>query len=115
MSLHVLNTPAAEQTTGFTRAQFQKLDQLYIYAASRRVLTHRTVDCDFNEGLATYTYFHAVSAPPAIQFAIRKVGPRTTMFELYCQGRGRVLKSTIFDRVYEALSEEVERVIGGAG
>lgn len=115
MSLYVLNTPAAEQTTGFTRTQFQKLDQLYIYAASRRAILHRTVDCDFNAGLATYTYFQSASAPPAFQFAIRKVGPRTTMFELYCHGRGRVLKSTLFERVYEALSEEVERVIGDSG
>lgn len=112
MSLHVLNTPAPEQKTGFTRAQFQKLDQLYIYAASRRVLSYRAVDCDFNVGLATYTYFQSASAPPTFQFAIRKVGPSTTMFELYCQGKGRVLKSTLFDRVFDALEAEVERVVG---
>ncbi|MCB1838745.1 MAG: hypothetical protein H6858_05560 [Rhodospirillales bacterium] len=114
MSLHVLHNPAGEQVTGFTRYQFQKLDQLYIYAQSKRVLMYRTVDCDFNEGLATYTYYQSVSAVPSLQFAIRKVGPRTTMFELYCQGKGRVLKSTLFERVFEQLQAEVDHMVSGA-
>lgn len=114
MSLHVLDTPISQQTTGFTRFQFQKLDQLFIYAASRRVLTHRAVDCDFNEGLATYTYYQSEAFAPAFQFAIRKVGPRTTMFELFCRGRGRVMKSTVFERVFDALSAEVDKIIDEA-
>ncbi|MBK9586422.1 MAG: hypothetical protein KA099_00475 [Alphaproteobacteria bacterium] len=113
MSLYVLNTPASEQSTGFTRSQFQKLDQLYMYAASKKALTYRTVDCDFNEGLATYTYFQAASHTPSLQFAIRKVGPRTTLFELYCQGKGRVMKSSVFERVFESLAAEVERLVSG--
>ncbi len=113
MSLHVLHNPGTDHSTGFTRSQFQKLDQLYIYAASKKALTYRTVDCDFNEGLATYTYFQAHSHSPSLQFAIRKVGPRTTMFELYCHGKGRVMKSTVFERVFESLAAEVERLVSG--
>ncbi len=100
-----------EQSAGFTQSQFRKLDGLYIRASAEKALTYRTVECDFDEGLASYTYYVTVGEAPYIQFLIRRVGPRTVMYEIYLKDKGRILKSGLFDRAFERLSEEVERLL----
>ena len=93
--------------SGFTNAQFKQLDGLYLQAAAEKVLNYRAVDCDFDEGLATYTYYKAEKFKPYLQFVIRRVGPRTTMYEVYLEGKGRIAKSGIFQRAYEKLHAEI--------
>ncbi len=97
--------------SGFTNAQFKKLDGLYLQATAKSVLTYRTVDCDFDEGVATYTYFKSEGFKPCLQFVIRKVGPRTTMYEVYMQDKGRIAKSGVFDKAFTRLQEEVEKLL----
>lgn len=108
MVFEVIHNPAFAQPAGFTQGQFRKLDQLYCLAAAYKALTYRTVECDFDEGIATYTYYVAAQDSPYLQFLIRKVGPKTTMFEVFKQGKGRIIKSGVFDRSYERLRDEVE-------
>jgi len=107
MSFEVIHNPAFVQPAGFSQGQFRKLDQLYCMAAADKTLTYRTVDCDFDEGIAIYTYYMSTGHAPYLQFMIKKVGPRTTMFEVYKQGKGRVAKSGVFDRAYETLRDEI--------
>ncbi len=107
MTFEVIHNPIFNQPAGFTQAQFRKLDQLYCMAASNKTLNYRSVECDFDEGVATYTYYKTPHDAPYLQFIIRKVGPRTTMFELYKQGKGRIIKSGVFDRVYDRLNKEI--------
>ena len=98
---------AQNQPSGFTNAQFKKLDALYLLAASHKVLRDRTIDVDFDEGVASYTYYKAAGQAALFRFIIRKVGPRTTMYELYVQGRGRSIKSGMFEKVYARLEAEI--------
>ena len=97
--------------SGFTNAQFKKLDGLYLIASAAKTLTYRSVECDFDEGLASYTYYRSEQFAPYLQFVIRRVGPRTTMYEIYLQDKGRIIKSGIFDKAYERLKEEVEKLL----
>lgn len=108
MVFEVINNPAFVQAPGFTQAQFRKLDQVYCAAAAHKTLNYRTVDCDFDEGVATYTYYVSSHHMPYLQFIIRKVGPQTMMYELYKQGKGRIVKSGVFERTYERLCKEIE-------
>lgn len=98
----------ASHPSGFTNTQFKKLDGLYLQASARKVLTYRTVDCDFDEGLAKYTYYKAEGYTPYLQFVIRKVGPRTTMYEVYLEKKGRIAKSGVFEKAYERLQSEID-------
>ena len=97
--------------SGFTTAQFRKLDGLYLQAAAAKTLTYRTVECDFDEGVASYTYYKSAHFSPYLQFVIRRVGPRTTMFEVYLQDKGRVIKSGVFEKAFARLSDEVENLL----
>ncbi len=108
MTFEVIHNPAFVQPAGFTQSQFRKLDQLYCRAASEKLLTYRSVECDFDQGLATYTYYLSAQHVPYLQFVIRKVGPQTTMFELFKQSRGRIAKSGVFDRTFDKLSAEID-------
>ena len=107
MSANIVFVQSPQLYSGFTQGQFRKLDQAYCSAVSQKLLTTRSVECDFDEGVASYTYFLSAQQSPYLQFVIRKVGPRMTMFELFKQGKGRVLKSGIFERVYEELVQEI--------
>lgn len=109
MDEHVIPLPqrARLEKAGFTRFQFQRLDALYLRAVQAKVLTARFVDCDFEEGVATFSYAKTESHPPLFRFVIRQVGPRQVMYELYQQGKGRAYKSGLFDRVYERLESEI--------
>lgn len=94
--------------SGFTNAQFKKLDGLYLQASAAKALTYRTVDCDFDEGVATYTYYKSAHFAPYLSFVIRRVGPRTTMYEVFLQDKGRILKSGVFEKAFERLQSEIE-------
>lgn len=107
MSSNVINVQINQQHSGFTQGQFRKLDQLYCAAAAQRLLTHRSVECDFDEGVASYTYYITPHTPPYLQFVIRKVGPRATMFEIFKAGQGRIGKSGIFERSFDILEQEI--------
>ena len=96
--------------SGFTNTQFKKLDGLYLMAAAKHLLTFRTVDCDFDEGVASYTYYKSEHLSPYLSFVIRRVGPRTTMYEVYLQDKGRVAKSGVFEKAFERLQAEVENL-----
>lgn len=98
-------------SSGFTSAQFKKLDGLYLKAAAAKVLNYRTVECDFDEGVASYTYYKSEHFNPYLRFVIRRIGPRATMYELYLQDKGRIAKSGVFERAYEKLVEEVEKLL----
>ena len=104
----VIDNPKFEAQSGFTNAQFKALDDLYCRAASQKVLLHRTVECDFDEGVARYTYFKSAHMSPVFDFVIHKVGPKTLMYEVYAQGRGRIAKSGVFSIAFEKLRKEIE-------
>jgi hypothetical protein len=108
MSFTVINNPSLLAKAGFTNAQFKKLDSLYLRAVSEKILNYRAVDCDFDEGVACYTYYKSESQAPFIQFVIRKIGPGAMMYEVFLHGKGRVAKSGVFDRAFETLQAEIE-------
>ncbi len=108
MAFEVINNPIFFQPAGFTALQFRKLDQLYCRSASIKLLNYRSVECDFDNSVATYTYYKSENHPPYLQFIIRKVGPNTVMFELFKQNKGRIAKSGVFEKVYLKLCEEIE-------
>lgn len=95
-------------SSGFTNAQFKKLDGLYLRAAAVKVLTYRAVTCDFDEGVASYTYYKSEGHAPYLQFFIRKVGPRATMYEVYLHDKGRLTKSGVFEKAFARLQSEIE-------
>ena len=101
---------AKNHPSGFANWQFKLLDGLYLQAAAKGTLTYRTVDCDFDEGVARYTYYKSEHFAPYLQFVIRRAGPRTTMFEVYKQDKGRIAKSGVFEKAYERLKDEVDGV-----
>ncbi|HQX27307.1 MAG TPA: hypothetical protein PKX38_05145 [Alphaproteobacteria bacterium] len=108
MGFEVITNPSFVAKTGFTQGQFKKLDDLYCRAASAKILTYRTVECDFDEGVASYTYYKTQSESPYLQFVLRKVGPRDMMYEIFKQSEGRIYKSGIFESAYVALREKIE-------
>lgn len=99
-----------DNPSGFTQSQFKRLDGLYLQAAANKTLTYRTVECDFDECVASYTYYQSANHNPYLQFIIRQVGPRTTMYEVFLQGKGRIAKSGLFERALERLQEEIEQL-----
>jgi hypothetical protein len=111
MAFEVITNPSYTAKTGFTQGQFKKLDDLYCRAASSKILTYRTVECDFEKEEASYTYYQSQTDAPFLQFLIRRVGPRDMMYEVYKQGTGRVAKSGVFDRAYEILRTEIEKLL----
>ena len=111
MSFRVINNPNFDPKTGFTNAQFKKLDGLYLQAAAAKVLNHRTVDCDFDAGEAIYAYYKSEGEASAYKFVIRKVGPKTMMYEVWKEGKGRIKKSGVFEIAFEKLQEEIENLL----
>lgn len=108
MSFNVINNPYFTVQAGFTQAQFRALDSLYLRAVQDKVLGYRSVECDFDEGVASYTYYKSEHQAPLLQFIIRKVGPQTMHYELFKQGKGCIAKSGLFDRTYNKLRAELE-------
>ena len=113
MRFTVFDNPHMQAHAGFTNAQFRALDNLYCRAAAHKILRYRTVDCDFEEKTARYTYFVHESQKALYQFVIRQVGPRTMMYEIYQQGKGRIKKSGVFKIAFNKLEEEIEALIVG--
>ncbi len=111
MSFEIINNPNFVAKTGFSNAQFKKLDALYLRAAGNKALTYRTVDCDFEEEYASYTYFKSQGQAPYLQFLIKKVGPRTMMYEVFKHGKGRIAKSGVFEYAYKKIEEEIENLL----
>ena len=114
MTFKVIDNPKFFPKTGFTNAQFKKLDGLFLRAAGVKALNYRAVDCDFDEGVATYTYFKAEGYSPHLQFIMKRVGPTTMMYELYKEGKGRIAKSGVFEKAFEKLEAEIENLLTNA-
>lgn len=111
MSFDVIDNPHFKEKarkSGFSNAQFKKLDGLYLQAASLKTLTHRSVTCDFDDGVFEYSYFKSQQHSSFLIFVIRRVGPRTNMYELWLQNKGKIMQSGLFERVYDRLREEIE-------
>lgn len=108
MSNQIIQFSQDSKYAGFTQTQFRKLDQMYCYAVSQGWLHYRSIDCNFDEGIASYTYYLSAHNPPYLQFLIRKVGPKTTMYEIYKSKQGRILKSGLFERAFAELRYEIE-------
>ena len=111
MTFRVIDNPNYFPKTGFTNAQFKRLDGLYLSAAAQKVINNRAVDCDFDEGFAAYTYFRTGITTPYLQFFIKKVGPQTMMYEVYKDGKGRIAKSGVFDKEFEKLEDEIQALL----
>lgn len=111
MTFRVIDNPKYFPKTGFTNAQFKKLDGLFLRSAAEKQLNHRTVECDFDQCVASYTYYKSEGHAPYLQFLMKKVGPSTMMYELYKEGKGRIAKSGVFDRAFEKLEEEIEKLL----
>ncbi|MGQ0527909.1 MAG: hypothetical protein ACT4OY_07795 [Alphaproteobacteria bacterium] len=110
MSFTVITNPSFAASSGFTQSQFKKLDDLYCRAAAAKVLTYRTVDCDFEAGVACYTYYQSQAHAPCLTFKIIRMGPKDMMYEVYKQGQGRIAKSGIFDRAFKSLRDEINKL-----
>ncbi len=95
--------------SGISKSQFRKLDQVASRAVAAKTLTYRTVDCDFDKGIMTIALAKTPYHDPSVMFIANKVGPQTTMYELFVEKRGRVSKSTLFDRVYTSYRDVVEK------
>jgi hypothetical protein len=93
--------------SGFRNSEFRRLATLYSRGVNGRAVHDMAVDVDFDEGVCTFTYYRGHGRAPFLQFVVRHVGPRTNMYELYQDGRGRIAKSGLFDRVYERLEQEI--------
>lgn len=111
MTFRVIDNPYLKAQTGFTTLQFKKLDGLFLRTAADKVLTYRTVECDFDEEVASYTYYERETSPPFLQFIIRKVGPKAMMYEVFKQGKGRIAKSGVFDIAFDKLQVEIESLL----
>ena len=110
MAFHVITNPGAQRVSGFTQAAFRRLDEIYRRAGADKKLMHRAVDCDFDAGVATFSYCKTPDHPPCLAFVIRRVGPQTVMYELYREKSGRIAKSGLFSRVLDRLKEEVDGI-----
>ncbi|MBX2834104.1 MAG: hypothetical protein KTR28_03935 [Micavibrio sp.] len=104
----VITLRPESKVSGFTGGQFRKLDGLFIRAASDKILASRSVDCDFDDGVARYTYYRIEGHPPYLQFKIKRVGPGASMYEVYMQGKGRIIKTGLFERAFERLEKEIK-------
>ncbi len=114
MSFDVIDNPEFRRfksQSGFKNHQFKLLAGLFSRAASSKALYDIAVDVDFDEGLCTFTYYKSNAYKPYLQFMIRRVGPYTDMYELYKEGKGRIAKSGLFERVYEKLEKEVTALL----
>lgn len=111
MTFRVINNPNFDPKTGFTNAQFKKLDGLFLQSAAAKTLTYRTIDCDFDEGVAAYAYCKSEGHGPYLTFVIKKVGPKTMMYEVWKEGKGRIKKSGVFDFAFEKLKDEIEALL----
>ena len=92
---------------GFKNHEFKQLAGLYSRAASQKALFDMAVDVNFDEGTCSITYYRTNNYIPYLQFLIRHVGPKTCMYEIFKQDKGRIAKSGLFSRAFQRLEEEV--------
>lgn len=95
---------------GFKNAEFRLLAGLFSRAASAKALLDMAVDIDFDEGTCTISYYKT-RYEPYLNFVVRHVGPKTTMYEVYKAEKGQLVKSGLFQRAYERLAEEVDALM----
>ena len=117
MTFHVIDNPEFDKfrkNAGFKNAEFKALAGLYSRAAVVKALYDMGVDVDFDEGLCTFTYYRTNNYRPFLQFVIRHVGPRTAMYEVFMEGKGRIARSGLFKRAFERLEEEVLGLMPGS-
>ena len=93
--------------SGFRPHEFKRLAGLFSRGASAKALYDMAVDVDMDQGVCAFSYVRAAHAPAYLTFIVRHVGPKTDMYEVWLEGRGRILKSGLFDRAYERLEQEV--------
>ena len=114
MSFRVIDNPDFKKFkahAGFKNHEFKLLAGLFSRAAADKVLFDISVNVDFDEGICSFAYYKSAHAPAYLELIIRQVGPRTSMYELYKEGKGRIAKSGLFQRVYERLEREVEELL----
>lgn len=107
----VINNPNLQKfskRSGFRNHEFKHLAGLFSWGSSRKLLFDMAVDVDFEEKTCTVTYYRSNAYVPYLQFIVRQVGPKTDMYELYMEEKGRIMKSGLFSRAYERLKSEVE-------
>lgn len=110
MDLTVIENPEYKKfksRAGFRHAEFRLLAGLFSRGASVKAVQDMAVDVDFDEGICTFTYMRGSHPKPYLQFVVRHVGPRVSMYELYMDGKGRIARSGLFERVYERLESEI--------
>lgn len=115
MTFEVIDNPDFRKfsaRSGFKNYHFKQLAGLYSRAASVKALYDIAVDVDFEQGVCTFTYYKSNNYVPYLQFLVRHVGPHTDMYELYKEGKGRIAKSGLFERVYGRLEREVLELMG---
>lgn len=114
MSFNVIENPEFSKfkdRTGFKNHEFKKLAGFYSLGASHKVLYDMAVDVDFEEKSCMVSYYQSQGQHPFLQFVIKQVGPKTIMYELFMEGKGRIAKSELFDRVTERLEKEIMTLI----
>ncbi|MDP7142219.1 MAG: hypothetical protein QF692_07665 [Alphaproteobacteria bacterium] len=114
MSFKVIDNPQFAKKNakaGFKNHEFKKLAGLFSHGATHRVLYDIAVDVDFDEGLATFTYYRSNAYIPFLTFIVRQVGPRTMMYEVWKDEKGRITKSGMFERAFEKLEIEINDLI----
>lgn len=117
MVFEVIDNPDFKKfkaAAGFRNHEFRLLASLFSRAAAARALYDFGVDVDFDEGACTFTYYRTNAYKPFLRFVIRHAGPRTALYELYAEGRGRIARSGLFRRVYDRLAQEIEGLMPGA-
>jgi len=115
MTFDVIDNPdfrKFKSRSGFKNSEFKMLAGLFSRAAAVKALYDIAVDVDFEEDVCTFTYYRSNAYRPYLQFMIRRVGPHTDMYELYKEGKGRIARSGLFNRVFRRLEEEVEQLMG---
>lgn len=114
MSFNVIDNPdfnKFKDRAGFKNHEFKKLAGLYSLGASAKVLYDMAVDVDFEESSCMISYYQSQGHHAYLQFIIKQVGPKTIMYELYKQGKGRIAKSELFERVTDRLEKEIQELI----
>ncbi len=96
------------RASGFRNSEFRRLAGLYSRACSAKIVSDMAVDVDMDEGICLFSYFRTAHSPAALTFIVRHAGPRTNLYELWAEGRGRIEKSGLFARVFERLEHEMQ-------
>ena len=105
------NQAGKARESGFTPSEFRKLDGLYSLGATHKALFDRTVSVDFEAGTAEFGYYTSRYGNAYLKFVINQVGPKTLMYEVYKDGKGRIAKSGIFEKAFEKLETEIHALL----